>query len=97
MSSQPRTSKRRRSDDEPSDDNGDDDNDGDDDDDDGGPKCRYTTCQATPTKRQTRAFTTTANIGKGKANESRVDLPIVTRPTLDSREGLTRITQREMR
>ena len=29
--------------------------------------------------------------------ESRVDLLIVTRPTLDSREGLTRITQRETR
>ena len=32
-----------------------------------------------------------------KKSESEVDLPIVTRPTLDSREGLTRITQRETR
>ena len=32
-----------------------------------------------------------------KKSESQVDLPIVTRPTLDSREGLTRITQRETR
>ena len=32
-----------------------------------------------------------------KKSESQVELPIVTRPTLDSREGLTRIMQREMR
>ena len=32
-----------------------------------------------------------------KKSESQVDLPIVTRPTLDSREGLMRIMQREMR
>ena len=32
-----------------------------------------------------------------KKSESRVDLLIMTRPTLDSREGLTRIMQRETR
>ena len=32
-----------------------------------------------------------------KISESWVNLPIVTRPTLDSKEGLMRITQREMR
>ena len=69
-SAQPRTSKRRRSDDEPPDDNGDD-GDGD-----GGPKRKYkrpTTPQATPLKRQTRAFTTGANVGKGKVKQTRAN------------------------
>ena len=68
-SARPRTSKRRRSDDKPPDDNGDDD-------DDGGPKRKYkrpTTPQATPTKRQTRTFTTGANVGKRKAMQTRAN------------------------
>ena len=68
MSAQPRTSKRRRSDDEPPDDNGDD-GDGD-----GGPKHKYkrpTTPQATPLKRQTRAFG--ANVDKGKVKQTRAN------------------------
>ena len=35
--------------------------------------------------------------GQSQRDESQVDLLIVTRPTLDSREGLTRIMQRETR
>jgi hypothetical protein len=66
---QPGTSKRRRSNDESPDD----------DDDDGGPKRRYkpkykpTTSQATPTKRQTRQASAAANVGKGKAKQTRAN------------------------